>query len=328
MNQYTKEHFVKVVNYCARNGNLIPLSFVLGFFVNIVYSRWWSQFQAIPYPDNVALLIGANIKGQLADRPGLRGGVAIAVRATIPYRRLPSRQSVIENVGVELPDGALIYCGYSTSTRLRATDVDPFFSNTNRVLLMGDFNARHPRFNNPGRKNAAGNFLASYVRDNGQLVMPTSSPTHYPNSGMNPSFLDFGIAKGLANLTEMVVIDTLSSDHLPIYLDIRDLKRIQPNDFRYSYENFDFCEYRKRLQDLSRIPNRIDTVEALELAVKGLAKHIQRTQQALAQKVPNRPRRDNLPEEIMDLIKAKNRIRKRWQRFGQSADRIRAAELA
>ncbi|XP_048517093.1 bestrophin-2 isoform X2 [Dendroctonus ponderosae] len=64
MNQYTKEHFVKVVNYCARNGNLIPLSFVLGFFVNIVYSRWWSQFQAIPYPDNVALLIGANIKGQ------------------------------------------------------------------------------------------------------------------------------------------------------------------------------------------------------------------------------------------------------------------------
>ncbi|KAH1022105.1 hypothetical protein HUJ04_011546 [Dendroctonus ponderosae] len=39
MNQYTKEHFVKVVNYCARNGNLIPLSFVLGFFVNIVYSR-------------------------------------------------------------------------------------------------------------------------------------------------------------------------------------------------------------------------------------------------------------------------------------------------
>ncbi|XP_066147052.1 bestrophin-4-like [Euwallacea fornicatus] len=64
MNQYTKKYFVKIVNYCAKNATLIPLSFVLGFFVNIVYSRWWSQFTAIPFPDNLALLIGASIKGQ------------------------------------------------------------------------------------------------------------------------------------------------------------------------------------------------------------------------------------------------------------------------
>lgn len=64
MDEYSKAYFVKIVNYCARNANLIPLSFVLGFFVNIVYTRWWSQFQAIPVPDNLALLIGANIKGQ------------------------------------------------------------------------------------------------------------------------------------------------------------------------------------------------------------------------------------------------------------------------
>ncbi|CAG9769518.1 unnamed protein product [Ceutorhynchus assimilis] len=64
MDEHAKGHFVKVVNYCAKNGNLIPLSFVLGFFVNIVYSRWWSQFLAIPGPDNLALLIGAHIKGQ------------------------------------------------------------------------------------------------------------------------------------------------------------------------------------------------------------------------------------------------------------------------
>ncbi|XP_060530676.1 bestrophin-4-like [Cylas formicarius] len=60
----SREYFVRVVTYCSKNANLIPLSFVLGFFVNIVYSRWWSQFTAIPYPDNLALLIGANIKGQ------------------------------------------------------------------------------------------------------------------------------------------------------------------------------------------------------------------------------------------------------------------------
>ncbi|KAL1489718.1 hypothetical protein ABEB36_013654 [Hypothenemus hampei] len=64
MGDNAKKYFVKIVEYCAKNANLIPLSFVLGFFVNIVYIRWWSQFTAIPFPDNLALLICANIKGQ------------------------------------------------------------------------------------------------------------------------------------------------------------------------------------------------------------------------------------------------------------------------
>ncbi|KAF7264909.1 bestrophin-2-like [Rhynchophorus ferrugineus] len=64
MNEFAKTHFEKVVIYCSKNKNLIPLSFVLGFFVNIVYTRWWNQFTSIPFPDNLALLIGACIKGQ------------------------------------------------------------------------------------------------------------------------------------------------------------------------------------------------------------------------------------------------------------------------
>ncbi|XP_050299323.1 bestrophin-4-like [Anthonomus grandis grandis] len=64
MDETTKGYFVKMVNYCAKNVSLIPLSFVLGFFVNIVYSRWWNQFTCIPAPDNLAIIVGACIKGQ------------------------------------------------------------------------------------------------------------------------------------------------------------------------------------------------------------------------------------------------------------------------
>ncbi|XP_030745642.1 bestrophin-2-like isoform X2 [Sitophilus oryzae] len=64
MNEFSKTHFEKIVIYCSKNANLIPLSFVLGFYVNIVYTRWWNQFTSIPFPDNLALLIGASIKGQ------------------------------------------------------------------------------------------------------------------------------------------------------------------------------------------------------------------------------------------------------------------------
>ncbi|XP_060530682.1 bestrophin-2-like isoform X2 [Cylas formicarius] len=64
MSTSSKDLFVKIVNYCSSNANLIPVSFVLGFYVSIVYTRWWNQFQAIPSPDSLASLIAACVKGQ------------------------------------------------------------------------------------------------------------------------------------------------------------------------------------------------------------------------------------------------------------------------
>ena len=43
--------------------NLIPLSFVLGFYVSYVASRWWQQFLAIPWPDKSFHTIACYIPG-------------------------------------------------------------------------------------------------------------------------------------------------------------------------------------------------------------------------------------------------------------------------
>ena len=43
--------FEMVVKYFDAFLNLVPLSFVLGFYVSYVASRWWQQFLAIPWPD-------------------------------------------------------------------------------------------------------------------------------------------------------------------------------------------------------------------------------------------------------------------------------------
>ncbi|CAH0560100.1 unnamed protein product [Brassicogethes aeneus] len=59
-----KEYFTKAVKYCREYGSMIPLSFVLGFYVSLVMTRWWSQYSTIPFPDNLAILVGAIIKGQ------------------------------------------------------------------------------------------------------------------------------------------------------------------------------------------------------------------------------------------------------------------------
>lgn len=47
--------FEEVVIYCDNLIKLIPLSFVLGFYVSYVAQRWWKQYKAIPWPDKWVL---------------------------------------------------------------------------------------------------------------------------------------------------------------------------------------------------------------------------------------------------------------------------------
>jgi len=53
-----------ISDYCDHFSAMIPVGFVLGFFVTMVVSRWWDQFNTIPWPANVALLVSANIQAQ------------------------------------------------------------------------------------------------------------------------------------------------------------------------------------------------------------------------------------------------------------------------
>jgi hypothetical protein len=47
LNDQNKIYFEEVVKYCAIYAEKFPLSFVLGFFVSTVMTRWWTQFTVI-----------------------------------------------------------------------------------------------------------------------------------------------------------------------------------------------------------------------------------------------------------------------------------------
>jgi len=63
MSPAQKELFESVVKYFDAFVNLIPLSFVLGFYVSYVASRWWQQFLAIPWPDKLFHSIACYVEG-------------------------------------------------------------------------------------------------------------------------------------------------------------------------------------------------------------------------------------------------------------------------
>ncbi|XP_012159035.1 bestrophin-1 isoform X4 [Ceratitis capitata] len=64
LNENQKQIFEGVAKYCYSYSDLIPLSFVLGFYVSIVMTRWWNQYTSIPWPDPIAVFVSSNIHGQ------------------------------------------------------------------------------------------------------------------------------------------------------------------------------------------------------------------------------------------------------------------------
>jgi len=50
------EHFVR---YCNTQNAGLPLTFLLGFYVSLVVSRWWSQYCSLPWPDTIATFLRA-----------------------------------------------------------------------------------------------------------------------------------------------------------------------------------------------------------------------------------------------------------------------------
>lgn len=57
--------FEAVVKYCEAYSDLIPLSFVLGFYISIIMQRWWDQYTSIPWPDPIAVFVSAHVHGQV-----------------------------------------------------------------------------------------------------------------------------------------------------------------------------------------------------------------------------------------------------------------------
>lgn len=57
----SRRQFENMVIHCSRFRDLIPVSFVLGFFVSLIVGRWWGVYQSLPWPDTLAILLATYI---------------------------------------------------------------------------------------------------------------------------------------------------------------------------------------------------------------------------------------------------------------------------
>ncbi|XP_068596038.1 bestrophin-4 [Brachionichthys hirsutus] len=98
--------FEKLSIYCDRYAELIPVSFVLGFYVTLVVSRWWGQFENVPWPDRLAALVGGHVRGAdeasrltrrtLMRYANLSGVLIYRSVSTAVYKRFPTMEHLVQ----------------------------------------------------------------------------------------------------------------------------------------------------------------------------------------------------------------------------------------
>ena len=47
--------FEMICVYASRFQSLVPITFLIGFYVTQIVNRWWDQFMSLPWPDNLAI---------------------------------------------------------------------------------------------------------------------------------------------------------------------------------------------------------------------------------------------------------------------------------
>ncbi|XP_051993442.1 bestrophin-2-like [Xyrauchen texanus] len=101
-----KRYFEKVSIYCNHYSSLIPMSFVLGFYVTLIVNRWWNQYTSIPLPDHIMCTLsgglqGGDERGRLLRRTLMRYASLSAILilrsvSTAVFKRFPTMDHVVE----------------------------------------------------------------------------------------------------------------------------------------------------------------------------------------------------------------------------------------
>lgn len=254
------------------------------------------------------------------------GGVAILIRKNIPHLPLPNITSNIENIAIMLKDRTVIRAAYNRP-RHKMTNQDLMTLLTEQtVLLIGDLNARHADWNNR-RNNSNGNFISEKAETHNLAVIAPDRPTHYPTNGSRPTTIDIVINKNYSHALYPISLTRLSSDHNPVTITLTktDINVLDKDIFNYKGTNWK--EFRKIVNNELKINHKIETGPDIDNEVDNLTNIIRQARDKTTKLIKQKLKEENIPQEIINLIKFKNKLKKKWQKFRRINDRQRLAEI-
>lgn len=245
------------------------------------------------------------------------GGVAIFIKSKIPHSSLVRFSSVAsEAISIKIHDSAgdfnlsSIYC--SPSSHLNRSQALDFFRKVLSIsgpsIIAGDFNAKHPAWNNITTCRR-GTDLFNICTEKNYSIHPPSDITLYPHNGGKPSIVDFAISKMIHGVSNLTTINDLSSDHLPISFEISG-DSIVPDSKIPNFKKANWNKFRSEIvskihQVNSRFPV-LDTKEKLDDCVNALTEGINSAAESSIPKKNPYKFRYPYSDELHNLVRHRN----------------------
>lgn len=256
------------------------------------------------------------------------GGVAILVKHSIPFQVIKERvTTTIEHTCIKLVNNTYIIAAYNKpSNKYNCNDISNLLKIGNKVLIIGDLNSKHRNWG-CHQNNTNGNTLQNVINNSNAVILFPTTPTHYPANNTTPTVIDIVINKNVPGITDPVSLSELNSDHNPIKFQISNMVKCESKRIITSYKSTDWKKFRKDIDERLTIDNKIQSIEEIEAHVHRFTQILTEAKNQNSKQITVKDHKDQLPENILNLIKTKNSMRKNWQRTGNPQSKTLCKQL-
>lgn len=257
------------------------------------------------------------------DRPSQKasGGVAILVNRAISHGPLSVPQNqAIEAKGIQInlsqQSTLYIFAAYRPpNKRSDFTYLSKLFNSTHPSILLGDLNAKNTNWG-CNITSPPGVALQNILNQSGLQIHSPMEPTHYSsNETFRPDILDIAISKNLNFQLHSYIIPELDSDHCPVIFSTSTLLEIfQTGTPKLNINNINWLNFQSIIDSRLEFPKKLTTTTELDDEV---SKYTNTIVSAVTLTAPsyNKPHiTHSLPQDILQLITLKHKIRHQWQK--------------
>ena len=192
----------------------------------------------------------------------------------------------------------------------------------NRFIVGGDWNVKHTQWGSR-QTTTKGRNLWLAMRDSNYDYISNGAPTYWPKDPRKlPDLLDFFVSHGLPRNNYLIHSNfDLSSDHTPVIVSLSTAAINNPLPPRLTTRNTDRNSFQRYLEENTNLNIRLKSPADLEQAARYFATLVQKaawfSTPATEQQSDFVP---NTPLHIRQLVAAKRRARRVWQRSHHAHD--------
>lgn len=262
------------------------------------------------------------------NRPG--GGTAILIKNNIKHDILYSPETEnLETTSIQIYIDGLaptkIIAAYLPPNKsFVAEEFNKLLNSNSPFILMGDLNSKNRNWGCRSN-NKKGNELYDYTTNKGFNILAPNEPTFYGTSGP-ADILDIGIISNIPKNVHISTVTELSSDHNPIILEVGEFN--EP-PITFHKQKIDWDKFKTICSSSIKLTTKLKCSEDIDLEIENFTGKITNALETSSTTINcNNPyTRNSLPPNLKQLIKTKNKAKKRAQLTMSPLDKAEANRL-